>query len=158
MQYGARPHAGSVLGPLVLVLAGALVGAILIPVTRLVVTHFRTVVHGRRARRRQVHAAAGAERRARALMSELCPHGWHARVHLYDAAAVTETGESVGAPVALDWFELAAGGSEPVVMRRVWAQSVAEALEAMVADRRTDETLEQIELQASADGAYWPDL
>ena len=43
-------------------------------------------------------------------------------------------------------------------MRRVWADTVGEALEAMVIDRRTDETLEQIELRASDDGALWPDL
>ena len=42
-------------------------------------------------------------------------------------------------------------------MRRVWAPTIGEALEAMVADRRTDETLEQIEQGAVADGALWPD-
>jgi len=42
-------------------------------------------------------------------------------------------------------------------VRRVWAPSVAEALEAMVADRRTDAALEQIEARASADGISWPD-
>ena len=45
----------------------------------------------------------------------------------------------------------------PAVMRRVWAGSVSEALEAMVADRRTDETLEQIERGAVADGVLWPE-
>ena len=43
-------------------------------------------------------------------------------------------------------------------MQRVWARTVGEALEAMVADRRTDETLEQIERGAVADGALWPDV
>ena len=58
--------------------------------------------------------------------------------------------------MALDWTELREG-SRPAVMRRVWALTVAEALEAMVADRRTDETLEQIERGAVADGALWPE-
>jgi hypothetical protein len=44
------------------------------------------------------------------------------------------------------------------VIRRVWAPTIGEALDAMVADRRTDETLEQIEQGAVADGALWPDL
>jgi hypothetical protein len=43
------------------------------------------------------------------------------------------------------------------VMRRVWAPSIAEALDAMVADRRTDLALEQIEMRATLDGADWPD-
>lgn len=43
-------------------------------------------------------------------------------------------------------------------MRRVWAPTIGEALDAMVADRRTDETLEEIEQGAAADGALWPDL
>jgi hypothetical protein len=38
------------------------------------------------------------------------------------------------------------------------APTINEALDAMVADRRTDETLEQIEHGAAADGAWWPDL
>lgn len=42
-------------------------------------------------------------------------------------------------------------------VRRVWAPTIGEALDAMVADRRTDETLQQIEQAAHADGALWPD-
>jgi hypothetical protein len=92
------------------------------------------------------------------MMSELCPYGWRAQITLYEGQEQGEHGEAVRAPVALDWFELSHDGGQPAVMRRVWAPSVGEALEAMVADRRTDEALEAIELRASADGLAWPDL
>jgi hypothetical protein len=42
-------------------------------------------------------------------------------------------------------------------VRRVWAPTISEALDAMVADRRTDETLQNIEQAALADGVRWPD-
>ena len=92
-------------------------------------------------------------------MSELCPHGWQAQITVFGSdedQPRTPNGER--ARVALDWTELQAPGAAPAVMRRVWAPTIAEALEAMVADRRTDETLEQIERGAVADGALWPDL
>ena len=151
----------SPLEPLLFILAGACVGALLLPVLRILVTRARGGLQARRHRRRRITARATAEQRARAMMSELCPHGWRAQITLYDGQvgrAPGPSGEPIRGAVALDWFELRAGGGEPAVMRRVWANTIAEALEAMVADRRTDETLEQIELRASADGALWPDL
>jgi len=184
-ELGVRPHAEGLLGPLVLIGVCAAAGALLLPLVRVVVravvtrgsrllrscgllpdrrmprgeggAHGHCAVRGRLRRWRRVRAEVGAERRARALMSELCPHGWRAELTLYEGRASTETGEPVRAPVALDWYELRPGGLEPAVVRRVWARSVAEALEAMVADRRTDVALEQIELRASAEGATWPD-
>ncbi len=57
---------------------------------------------------------------------------------------------SEGSRVALDWAELEDESGEPAVLRRVWAPTIVEALEAMVADRQTDETLEQIEQGAAA--------
>ncbi len=112
-----------------------------------------------RSARRRRKAAAGAEARARALMSELCPHGWHAQITLYQTAGPPrhEHEPTPLAQVALDWTELSDAHGHPAVVRRVWAPTVAEALEAMVADRRMDETLEQIEQGAAADGALWPD-
>jgi hypothetical protein len=163
MQYGGEkfhPHAGGLLGPLLLIVAGVCCGAILIPGLGFAVGRGRAAGVRRRTRRRRPRAAAGAEQRARAMMSELCPYGWHAEITLYEGASLTDGtfgGEPVQAPVALDWHELRPGG-EPAVTRRVWAPTVAEALEAMVGDRRTDETLEQIELRASADGVLWDDL
>ncbi len=174
-QLGVRPHAGALLGPLVLIAVCAAAGGLLLPLLRVAVTrgraglrgrarlrgrsalHGRAALRGRAGRWRRVRAEVGAERTARAMMGELCPHGWRAELTLYDGRALTESDEPVRGPVALDWCELRPGGVEPAVVRRVWAGSVAEALEAMVADRRTDVALEQIELRASADGASWPD-
>ncbi len=156
MQYGVRPGPDSLLEPLLLIVAGACAGGVLLPLTRFLVTRTR----GWRARRRRLHQAATVERRMRALMSELCPHGWHAQITMLEGAIDPDGNVSGGAHprVALDWTELSAESGRPAVVRRVWAESVNGALEAMVADRRTDETLEQIEQGAVAEGASWPDL
>ncbi len=61
---------------------------------------------------------------------------------------------SEGSRVALDWAELEDESGEPAVLRRVSAPTIVEALEAMVADRQTDETPEQIEQGATADGTH----
>ena len=124
-------------------------------------TRFRGWRAARRTERRRLRAAATAEVRARTMMSELCPFGWHAQITLLEGRDhARRAGEDIAAAarVALDWTELTALEGRPAVMRRVWADSVGEALEKMVADRRTDETLEQIEQGAVADGALWPDL
>jgi hypothetical protein len=155
---GAPAGSASMLGLLVLVAAGACAGGLMLPLLGIAITRGRAGWRGWRSRRARGAAASSAECRARAMMSELCPHGWRAQITLYQGQTVQDTGEPVRGPVALDWYELRPGGLHPAVMRRVWADSLREALEAMVADRRTDETLEQIELRASADGAAWPDL
>jgi hypothetical protein len=157
--YEARPHGGGgLVGPLVLIGVCAAAGGLLLPLLRIGVRRGRGVVRARFGFWRRVGSEVGAERRARAMMGELCPHGWRAELTLYQGRAVTETGDPVRAAVALDWYELRSGGGEAAVVRRVWASSVVEALQAMVADRRTDVALEQIELRASADGASWPDI
>ena len=160
MQYGVRPGPASLLEPLLLIVAGACAGALLLPLTRIVVMRARAAIRGRGLARRRLRAAATAETRARALMSELCPYGWHARITLLEGAIDPEGNVAGGARprVALDWTELSPETGRPAVMRRVWADSIGSALEAMVADRRTDETFEQIEQGAVADGALWPDL
>ena len=145
------------IGPLVLIGVCAATGALLWPVMALLARRARAAVGTRLRRWRRVGSEVGAERRARAMMGELCPHGWRAELTLYEGRAATESGDPVRAPVALDWYELRPGGEEAAVVRRVWGATVVEALEAMVADRRTDVALEQIELRASADGASWPD-
>jgi hypothetical protein len=93
-------------------------------------------------------------------MSELCPHGWRAQLTLFGAgdAMPPDAPEGERARVALDWAEFKDESGRIAVVRRVWAPTIAEALESMVADRRTDETLEQIELGATADGTPWPDI
>jgi hypothetical protein len=91
-------------------------------------------------------------------MGELCPHGWRAQITLFGAVADEDRPVAPGggpAQVALDWAELQDSGGPPAVMRRVWASTIGEALDAMVADRRTDQTLEQIEQGAVADGTLW---
>ena len=143
----------SLLAPLALIGFVVCLGAVAVPLLGLAVSGTRGLVRAGRARRRRVRAAASAEMRARAMMSELCPHGWRATITM-----VSGPGEDGGRRrVALDWTEVQDASGRPAVMRRVWAATIGEALDAMVADRRTDETLEQIEQGAVADGVLWPD-
>jgi hypothetical protein len=125
-----------------------------------IVPRGRSALRARRRRRRRQVAAANVERRTRALMSELCPQGWRAQITLFGPgdALPPDAPSDDRARVALDWAELEVGSEHAAVVRRVWAPTIGEALEAMVADRRTDETLEQIERGAVADGAPWPDM
>jgi hypothetical protein len=159
---GARFHPGTVnlLAPLALIGFVVCVGAVSIPLLGVVVSTSRSAWRARRGRRRRLRDMAVAEQRARAMMGELCPHGWRAQITLLADADPDDhrplTSDGRRAQVALDWTELREG-RRPAVMRRVWAVTVAEALEAMVADRRTDETLEEIERGAVADGALWPE-
>jgi len=159
---GAEFHPGHVnlLAPLALVGFVVCVGAILVPLLGIVVSGVRGALRSRRGRRRRLHAAASAELRARAMMSELCPHGWRAQITMFsgDDEETPKAADGRPARVALDWMELRDHQDQPAVVRRVWATTIGEALEAMVADRRTDETLEQIEQGAVAKGALWPDL
>ena len=97
------------------------------------------------------------EVRARAVMGELCPNGWQAQITVYSSAesAPLEAPHFDGGVVALDWAELPAGDEEPPASRRVWAPTIADALAAMVDDRRTDEVLERIERSVNADDDPW---
>jgi hypothetical protein len=155
-----HPDVASLWVPLALVALVVCVGAVIVPLVGVAVSRAWGWRRSSRVRHQRLGAAANAEARARALMSELCPHGWRAQITLFadadpdDYRPLTPHGRR--AQVALDWTELR-DGRRPAVMRRVWAGSVAEALEAMVADRRTDETLERIERGAVADGALWPE-
>ncbi len=100
------------------------------------------------------------EVRARAVMGELCPNGWQARftLHSSTAAASGAAPAPPGALVAVDWSELPGEDGEPAPMRRVWAANIAEGLDAMVEDRRTDEVLERIEQSAGAEDDPWDAL
>jgi hypothetical protein len=125
-----------------------------------VAPHVRSAFRARRRKRRRARAAANVESRSRALMSELCPQGWRAQITLFGPGDAMPPDAPTGdrARVALDWAELEDDSGRVAVVRRVWAPTIAEALDAMVADRRTDETLEQIEQGAVADGPPWPDI
>lgn len=142
---GAHPDGGTLLQPLFVIAISAGVGGALLIVLGWLVPRARRALRAGFSRRRRLIAAANAERRARAMMDELCPHGWQGQIVL------------LADRVVLDWTELDEGGSRPAVSRRVIAPTINEALEVMVADRRTDETLQQIEQGALADGAIWPD-
>ncbi len=161
VQFGVRSSRDAdMLGPLLLLLAGVCAGMIVVPLLHIAIRRVRTAVRAQRVRRRRQRAVLGAEDRTRAQMSELCPHGWRAQIVLLDRADAGRRPAPDGRPirVALDWAELEDPSGRPAVMRRVWAPTIAEALDAMVADRRTDETLERIEQGAAADGALWPEL
>lgn len=147
------------LGPVILLAVAVVVGMLSVVTLGRIVPPMRSALHKRRdARRRQ--GAATAEWRARALMSELCPNGWAAQIMVYgvDPGDMPRfTGHRSEHRVALDWAEFVDLSGRTAVTRRVWAPTIAEALEAMVADRRTDATLEQIERGAVSEGMLWPD-
>jgi hypothetical protein len=156
---GDHPTHANLLAPLLVIAVSACGGGLLLAVLQYLVPRIRRSLHSRRVRSRRIHAAANAELRARALMDELCPYGWRAQIILFGSTDELPPGtpnpEQVR--VALDWAGLSHDDFRPPVVRRVWAETVHEALEAMVADRMTDETLQQIEERALSDGAEWPD-
>ena len=100
--------------------------------------------------------SAAAELRARALMGELCPHGWSCQITLYEGPLPADEEPPPGPDRARLGRAAPGGGPTRGDAPRLGA-SIAEALEAMVADRRTDLALEQIELRATIEGADWPD-
>jgi hypothetical protein len=146
----------NLLAPVAMILVAAVVGLLLIPVVRVSRHHVLLSFRGWRLQRRRRRDSAVAELRARAMMGELCPHGWSCQITLYEGPLPADEDPPPGR-IALDWVELRQEAGRPAVMRRVWGASIAEALEAMVADRRTDLALEQIELRATLEGADWPD-
>jgi hypothetical protein len=152
---------GSVVEPLLALGVALSAGTLVFLAVALIVTRSRRFARHRRdgRRRRELRDAASAEQRARALMSELCPHGWRAQVTLFgsDQERRLAGPDRDSDRVALDWAEYEDARGRVAVERRVWAPTIAEALDAMVADRRTDETLEEIERGAVGDGGAWPD-
>jgi hypothetical protein len=101
---------------------------------------------------------ADREWHARAVMSELCPEGWTAEITVYGwgAPPPPDAPPSAQPLVSVVWSEFQAteyGEARKVVARRIWAPSVALAMEAMIADRRLDLDLEQIEQSAGLDAS-----
>jgi len=152
VQFGSaayRHEDGDLLAPLAGLVVAVLVAALTLPVLGILVPSSRRALRGWRGRRRRRREAVGAERRALAMMGELCPHGWGARITL------KASGDGLG-DVELEWTEFADDSGRPAVSRRIHAATIGDALDAMVADRRTDEALEEIERRAT-DEAAWPD-
>ena len=158
-----HPGQAGLLGALILVACVVCIGAVVVPLLGVAMAESQRALRSWRGRRRRLRAAASSELRARAMMSELCPHGWRAQITMVGGGEADVAGDGSGADggrrgrVALDWAELQDENGRPAVMRRVWAPTIGQALEAMVADRRTDEALEDIELRARAEGMLWPD-
>src|ERR1039458_1086137 len=94
---------------------------------------------------------------ALAVMGELCPHGWQAQIILYGwGAPVPPDAPAWRVPlVELEWKQFEEQTGRVAVARRVWAPTIAEALQSMVEDRQTDITLEQIERAAAEEGDVW---
>ncbi len=100
------------------------------------------------------------EWQALAVMGELCPYGWQAHISLYGwGAPVPDDAPPSRTPlVELEWEQFDEEPGRIAVARRVWAPTIAQALQAMVEDRQTDLTLEQIEeVAAREDDVWWND-
>jgi len=89
-------------------------------------------------------------------MDELCPDGWQAQILMFSSAEELpdDAPEPARTRILLEWELL----GQPAVTRQIWARDIKQALEAMVAERITDETLQQIEQRALLDGTIWPDI
>jgi hypothetical protein len=94
---------------------------------------------------------------ALAVMGELCPDGWQAQVTLHGwGAPVPDDAPPARTPlVALEWKQFGDAFGRVVVQRRVWANTIEEALQKMVDDRRLDVRLEQIASETATDDAHW---
>jgi hypothetical protein len=94
---------------------------------------------------------------ALAVMGELCPYGWQAQINLYGwGAPVPEDAPPSRVPlIELEWKQFAEESGQVLVARRVWAPTIAQALQAMVEDRWTDITFERIEQAVAGDEDLW---
>lgn len=109
---------------------------------------------GRRSRRPKPVADQWS---ALVVMGELCPEGWQAQITLYGwgSPVPPDAPQSRTPLVELEWKQFEEETGRVIVARRVWAVTIGEALQAMVDDRRTDITLEQIERAAAESGSEW---
>jgi hypothetical protein len=127
-------------------------GAVLLALAGLLLSRELRRLRGRGRR------AEDEEVRARAIMEELCPGGWQAQLTLYSATSTPpDAPANASGLVSVAWLELGADEAEdePPMVRRLWAQTIADGLAAMVEERRADELLEHIEWPASADDDPW---
>jgi len=136
------PHAfrwGSASAPLNETLAIVAVCAAMVAAWALASSYLR-----RRDRRR---TRISDEWNALSTMGELCPAGWQAHITVYggEAPLAADAPPSRVPPVALEWKQFDGSSGAVVVARRLWAPSIAAALQAMAEDRLTDIALERIE-------------
>ena len=131
------------------VVLAVVVGCALLTVTVLLL--------GRHQQRRRTRLHE--ERAARQAMDEMCPQGWSARITLYGERAPLPDDAPDGREgrrVAVEWTEFERterGGTQAAVTRRMWARTIPGALRGVVADRRLDRELEEIENRALMDDA-----
>jgi hypothetical protein len=119
----------------------------------IVVMTLACVAIGIYLRRRQRHPKPVADQwQALAVMGELCPHGWQAQITLYGwGAPIPPDAPPSRVPlIELEWTQYDEPG-HIAIARRVWAPTISQALQAMIEDRQTDITLEQIEQAANND-------
>ena len=143
VQGGHAPAAGhetTVIGAVIAVMA--------------VLTALSAVYLRRRARRPK---PVGDQWQALAAMGELCPDGWQADITLYGwgAPIPDDAPDARVPPVGLEWTQFEDESGRVAVTRRLWAPTIADALQTMVEDRQTDLTLEQIERAAAEGGEFW---
>jgi hypothetical protein len=84
---------------------------------------------------------------ALAVMGELCPQGWQAEITVRGSGAPLPPDAPRGPrpPVAVEWKIYEEASGEVTLTRRVWAETVEQALQKMVEERHLDLELEQIE-------------
>jgi hypothetical protein len=122
-------------------------------VSLIVVMTLACVAIGLYLRRRQRRPKPVADQwQALAVMGELCPDGWQAQITLYGwGAPIPPDAPPSRVPlIELEWTQYDEPG-HIAIARRVWAPTISQALQAMIEDRQTDITLEQIEQAANND-------
>ena len=141
-------RSGGGLGLSLEIVAATVLACALLTTTVLLLTRFR----------RRHDPMLMREWHAREQMQELCPGGWTARVVLYgDGAPLPDDAPTTGdRQVCIEWTEYETGPrghTEVAVTRRMWSRTITGALRGMVADRRLDVELEEIERRVIRDTA-----
>lgn len=79
---------------------------------------------------------------ALAVMGELCPAGWEARITVYGGGAPAPDDAPAWRvpPVELEWRRFDGVSRGPAETRRLWAPSIGAALQAMAEERQADRT------------------